>query len=303
MGGKLKLLEFGRGIAAFAVVICHVHWYLIETPDYIHFLWPWGSWAVDFFFVLSWFIIYHVNGHELGSGKPLVFLRRRFYRIVPTYWLILTGALLIRQFLGNPSHVLHLTPMYLLTNYLLLPSSNLLINPAWSLRHELLFYAVFSIAIYSLRIGILLAVVWLAAIISSRLLSYGGELPLDVITNSRNLYFGMGMCIAILVSRLNLASLLKGGPPLSIWLGQISYSLYLCHIPSFLIVHGILKRTAPQLEWYWVATLGIAFSVIVAVLISSMFESKFLRWANGRARRRPLVASSSPTRGAGADSF
>lgn len=280
MRNKLELLEFGRGMAAFAVVLCHVHWYLVTTPDYLHFVWPWGDRAVKFFFVLSGFIIYFVNGHEIGAGSAQTFAWRRFVRIFPTYWLIFLSALALREFAGNSYYAIQVTPDFLAANLFLLPSHGLFIEPAWSLRHELLFYAVFLVCIWNARVGIALASFWLGIVLFGMvwfgLVDERGRTLWNTISSPLNLLFLLGIGFAVVMQRFKLAYLLAKGPPLSAWFGRISYPLYLCHLPIFLVTHGILKRLGHFDVWPVATALGISLSLATATLIAHCFERPLL---------------------------
>ena len=162
---KLYWLEFGRGCAAIGVLLTHIHEYLLPTPT---FLYPLGEWGVAFFFVLSGFVIHHVHAQDINvTNHAQIFAWRRFVRIFPTYWVVLAAVLFLRQHLGNPAHATDVTLPFLISNFLLLPAGKLYIGVAWTLRHELFFYAMYMIAILNLR---------LASIIGVTVVHCGGEL-------------------------------------------------------------------------------------------------------------------------------
>ena len=53
-------------------------------------LFRFGHAGVDFFFVLSGFIIYYIHQGEIGQQRFLpAYLYKRFARIYPTYWIVL----------------------------------------------------------------------------------------------------------------------------------------------------------------------------------------------------------------------
>jgi len=85
---KLQVL---RGLAALAVVLDHVHEYLLilsGKPDtYFRFFGVQFSMGTWFFFVLSGFLMSYLI--DTGSDR---FLIRRLVRIYPTYWLAVLSS-------------------------------------------------------------------------------------------------------------------------------------------------------------------------------------------------------------------
>lgn len=77
---RFALLDGLRGIAAFAVILDH-------TPtNFIGELIPGRYLAVDFFFVLSGFVLAHAYGKRLEGGwSTLSFMRARVIRLYPLY--------------------------------------------------------------------------------------------------------------------------------------------------------------------------------------------------------------------------
>jgi peptidoglycan/LPS O-acetylase OafA/YrhL len=86
-------LTAARGIAAWWVVLFHLRFALIPWVP------PWairalgaGNLAVDFFFLLSGFVIYLNYGERVGGGRAIRdFLFRRFARVYPLHLLMLLG--------------------------------------------------------------------------------------------------------------------------------------------------------------------------------------------------------------------
>jgi exopolysaccharide production protein ExoZ len=260
---------------------------------------------------LSGFIIYHVHRNDLGAtNRTSNFAWRRFVRIFPTYWAILVISLTVRQFLGNADYTVQLTPSFVAVNALMLPGHDLYINPAWTLRHELLFYSLFLVAVANLRVGLALFATWIALIIAS-LLSLGitdevRRTLWNVFSSYLNLYFFAGIVIAEMLRRgrsgdaliasatilvavvvfsvfvdhpivtiarqLSICSALVcagvflstqkiPAPRLSAIAGAISYPLYLSHILTMQVSHGLLKRLG---ESAWLPTILVALVFILA---------------------------------------
>ncbi len=92
---RFVVLDGLRGIAAFAVIADHV------PSDLVRALIPGRYLAVDFFFILSGFVLCHAYGARLKSEiRTLGFLRLRLIRLYPLYLLgLMLGA----------SHVIYLS--------------------------------------------------------------------------------------------------------------------------------------------------------------------------------------------------
>lgn len=198
---KLIWLELGRGFAAFSVLLCHA--VELGLPPQLQFFTYFGDWGVCFFFVLSGFIIYHVHADDIGKGQAASnFLQRRLLRIVPTYWLLLTTALLLRAYVANPDYAVEMTSYFLLKNYFLLPGGTLFISPAWTLRHELLFYGIFLLAILNRSAGLSCFAIWLCIILWHTYTSGvddGKYHPaIETLASYRNLFFFVGLAISYL---------------------------------------------------------------------------------------------------------
>jgi exopolysaccharide production protein ExoZ len=335
---KLEWVEAGRGLAALSVVVSHAP----VPKDYSAFSAVLGNLGVNFFFILSGFIIYHVHHKDIGQPqRGMHFLRRRFFRIFPTYWFVLLFALAVRQFLGNADYRVDVDVYFLLSQILLLPHDPF-VGVAWTLRHELLFYGIFSALIFNRRIGLALFSIWFVVLVYSTNWSNGcaivtlampscpTQFGIPLLILPLNFYFFVGMAIgeafqrgyifqAALLSTLASVALLaiyqtsssihtlassqflgcsalvcwtvwaskRGGPaPALMWLGQISYSLYLIHISFLLIAHGLLKRAGLN-EWYIQYLVGVVFALLAAAAISQYFEKPLL----SAARKRSLQAN------------
>lgn len=163
---RLAWVEFGRGIAASVVVAAHG--FYADVPAKFSFMFLWGNWGVCFFFILSGFIIAHVHCDDLGRPDRLAnFAWRRLIRIFPTYWLALIVAIFIRQYLGNSDSRLPLDLHSFIQQALLLPGNNTFVPMAWTLKHELLFYTLFGIAILNFRLGGFLLALWLVLLLAT----------------------------------------------------------------------------------------------------------------------------------------
>ncbi len=167
----LSCLQVFRGIAALGVVVYHAGLFTERQSGQVllggsfHF----GELGVDFFFVLSGFIIAFVHGDELGQPACAPrYLARRFFRVYPLLFLLTTAKLaleLVAWQRGGAGPDLS----RILSSYLLLPGPDgglPVITAAWTLQHEVLFYALFLLALLlGRRAGLWLMVGWMALIV------------------------------------------------------------------------------------------------------------------------------------------
>ncbi len=202
---KLWGVEACRGFAALMVVFVHMNMWTIQAvqsgaADFR--FWPGlavGRTGVDFFFVLSGFIIMYV--HESDIGRPDRFRRyiwRRITRLAPLYWSMTAVTFVLYAATGGGHKS---EPLTLLKSLFFIPQDGgPTLGNGWSLEHEMLFYLIFGALIFSKRLGIAVMAVW-AGVVAWR---YGvGELPLpgDFDPFGFHLQFFLGMGAALLVRR------------------------------------------------------------------------------------------------------
>ncbi len=143
----LQVIQAGRGIAAILVVLFHAtsiaEFYLHH--DFAAGVFVFGYGGVDAFFVLSGLVIVWAHGHDVGHPNRLrPYLLRRFIRIYPMFWLV--AVALTPIYVGLPRHANDFVTLF--RSFLLLdPIHNAIVTVAWSLTHELYFYAMFGLAI------------------------------------------------------------------------------------------------------------------------------------------------------------
>jgi len=197
---NVQILRF---VAAALVLVTHITFYIHERINPSVVVWHIGETGVPLFFVISGFVMY-LSGMRL-VGKPdgaSVFLRRRVARIVPLYWLITTIKVIAA--LAIPVAVLHNKPNLLnvLASYFFVPMFNAAgeIRPihgvAWTLLHEMMFYGLFSLALFLKRPPL----AFCASIIVFMCLLGWGWAPnfalAKVYLNQINLLFVFGMLIS-----------------------------------------------------------------------------------------------------------
>lgn len=159
--GSFEVLRF---VAALVVCVSHAvptvarH---ASDPGAVLFggMLPPGALAVQFFFVLSGFVMMTAHRGDFGRWHaPLRFWCRRAGRIYPVYWIAL---LIVCIYLGG---ALNLTYGFQL--FSLLPVDvNEFVVTAWTLRFEMTFYLVFGLCLFpvigrALLAGWIVLVVW-----------------------------------------------------------------------------------------------------------------------------------------------
>ncbi len=165
-----------------------------------------GNAGVDIFFAISGLVIV-LSSVSLWGEKQAAwkFLRRRFIRVVPLYWLATMVKLAL--VLAQPGLAQHTRADagYVLDSLLFIPAWNAsgealpLIPPGWTLSFEMLFYCIFSLALIGFRrpllpVGIMLAALTLLGL--SRSAEWGAPATL---LSPLLLEFLGGMAVASLV--------------------------------------------------------------------------------------------------------
>ena len=161
MQGRINSLEAGRGIAALAVVLLHAGTGMVPEQYSGHVglndLFNFGKYGVDFFFVLSGYIMNRVTFQKEASFPgALKFFVRRLFRILPAYWMVLLVSTLINRFQRGKVEVGY---EWIFSQVFLLDSP-LFVSAAWTLQFEFLFYFMIAIGICNRSVGYFLFMLW-----------------------------------------------------------------------------------------------------------------------------------------------
>jgi len=180
---RFLLLDGLRGIAAFAVILDHV------PGGWLGEVIPGRYLAVDFFFVLSGFVLAHAYGRELeAGGSALAFMKARVIRLYPMYLLGLAIALSLaglgaaREWIGPGwGDILTVAvfgmlflPAPVMAGYgdgALYPAN----APAWSLFFELIANLVYAVIARVLSLRVLLAILGVGAVAVTFTIARHGE--------------------------------------------------------------------------------------------------------------------------------
>lgn len=140
-------IQYMRAIAAILVVINHVEGKARAYSTDIISGFDVGRAGVDLFFIISGYIMCYVTFNK--RVEVFSFIKARFVRIVPLYWVLTTIALIasfIRPDLVNSTTALKVS---ILDSYFLWPgSSYYLIENGWTLSYEFYFYFIFSLGLF-----------------------------------------------------------------------------------------------------------------------------------------------------------
>lgn len=284
-GQKLKSLEIYRGIAALMVVLFHYHFYMTEylnkSPTMAR-IFEGGHAGVEFFFVLSGFIIYLIHSKDIGDpDSARDFLRKRMIRILPLYWIVITVSLV--SFLAHPGWggSKGLTLHNVVFDYLLLPTGgNRILAPAWTLKAEALFYASFCIAIFRPAIGVAAFVVWQLAIVVSNAWAalQGGNFDnpyVNYVFDIHNIGFGIGVACGWACS---------AAWTLSARRAQLLLALGLLGVLSVMAFEGVENLNFSNLQPFPERTLisisytlSFALIIIASVRLEEIFKPAFDR--------------------------
>ncbi|XHX75848.1 MAG: glycosyltransferase [Stenomitos frigidus ULC029] len=212
---RLEGIQICRGVAALLVLLFHMTQLSQEKlgQAFLANLFAFGSAGVDFFFVLSGFIIFFVHQADLGRRDRLKpFMLKRLIRVYPLYWLI-TLAIVPVYFLAPQFGYGYERQLdVILKSLFLLPQAHFpILIVGWSLSHEVLFYLIFALAIVMpfRRFSYLLSG-WLVGTLAVFLLNVAGAFDpeqhflLWFIFNPHNLEFMLGCLAAYVVLKKQL---------------------------------------------------------------------------------------------------
>lgn len=205
----LRSLQAGRAIAAIMVAAFHLSIQMSLAryggqsvfSEYSRY----GDFGVDFFFVLSGFIILFAHFEDIGKpGRWANYAYRRLVRLFPIYWFYTALFVLMLAIFGGTDAKIPVSAGDWLTALTLIrfTAGPPPLPIAWTLFYELAFYAVFSLLIVNRRLGLLALGVFMAVAASAyQFPTDDAQTPFKVYTAAFNLYFLLGMCAYLLYRR------------------------------------------------------------------------------------------------------
>lgn len=160
MKHRFDVLDIFRGLFASMVVLFHMAFFT-DTPLINNRLVQNADMFVDFFFVLSGFVIAYSYPQFETSRKLQRFLTRRFWRIYPLHFVMLLAVLFVELTKNSLSDYVHinqpdnpnnnvytfLTSLLLLNSVKLFGVTDVSWNiPSWSISAEMIAYVVYGLA-------------------------------------------------------------------------------------------------------------------------------------------------------------
>ena len=325
---SIASLQAGRGLAALAVTLFHaqqaVGAFVAPLPPSLAKLLSFGYLGVDFFFVLSGFIIYYTNvGRVDEPGWMRRYAVRRLSRIYFPYLPI--GVAVACAYWLLPEMRGGTRQWNWLTSLTLAPVGKPALGVAWTLQHELVFY-LFAGLLLRTRCVLAGAVAWGAIILGWAALVdpesgiafalvnleflFGiavawaflkGRLPSKRLSVALGL---LGAALFFLVSGVQRHSVIFGCglaflvgaavkreaqdglrvPDVLLRLGDASYSIYLVHLPLMAVAARALGWA--NLHWALSLTLLVGGSVAAGIAYHAWLERPLLQALRSRGSSR-----------------
>ncbi len=273
---RIDAIQALRAAAALLVVGFHLHGALLVEGMAAGAFAPFahGEAGVDLFFVISGFIILYTTRRRPDAGVGR-FIKARFVRIYPIYWVILAiyVALGIAMAAVGQDTSIPIDPRTILNSATLFPYAREVIPVAWTLTLEVTFYALFAATYFTLGLrGFLIALALWALAAQLVLIAAPPASPwLSLTMYSGNIEFLYGAVIALLAERgrprfalpigvlgLVLFCLAFTGAPKG-W-GYLGHREFAIGLPAAMILYGALgwQRAMPR----WVIQLGDASYIL-----------------------------------------
>jgi exopolysaccharide production protein ExoZ len=198
-------LQAMRGIAALMVAASHTGLIMGQPENGGVVVFPvtqLGWIGVNFFFVLSGFIICFAHAGDIGRPDRLRgYTWRRFSRLYPVYWVFLAAYVAVAlsgigpvNFSTDERHLLTAVTLVQWVEAPLIP-----LRVAWTLIYEVFFYAMFALLIFHRRVGQGAFAIWGIAILADTLVVGANRMgPLGM----WNMHFFMGIGCCLLYHRL-----------------------------------------------------------------------------------------------------
>lgn len=265
---KLISIQYLRALAILLVVHCHAidiqMKFGVSHQQNFYYLQNIGAIGVDIFFVISGFIIAYITQRAAGFGDAFKFIKKRFVRINPPYYLVSLFVLVTflvnhRHFLKPLVKTLTILPVFDFGEFFWVPFLFL----GWTLSFEWLFYIIYAVLIaLSVKNKNIILVAILGFLTLLGLLISSNIIQVVFITNPIIWEFCFGVLIAYLVKNFSLkisygrAFLLTGIALIALNIvygyGEISEAAYILQgkygwervllwgFPSAFVVYGAL---------------------------------------------------------------
>jgi peptidoglycan/LPS O-acetylase OafA/YrhL len=250
---RLLSLQVGRGLAAVGVVLHHARIYTdvySPAPEWLARIIQNGFLGVDFFFVLSGFIILGAHFDDPSNLQASIsYAWKRVSRIYIPYWPIC--ATLISAYLLFPTLSTGYRPWGWMTSIFLVPSQYPpALGLAWTLVHEVLFYVIFLLFFLDRRVFAVAVFGWVAAILLGPAAATVAQPLISTLLRPINLEFVLGLIAAIAYRMLPRGfgwGAGAAGIVIMIWFFSTRAD-YLADSPLFGLASSLLVLAGAQLE-------------------------------------------------------
>jgi peptidoglycan/LPS O-acetylase OafA/YrhL len=215
---KFSLVQVFRGIAAMLVVMYHLIANSTNHLGYVtyHNFFNFGFIGVDFFFVLSGFIITYIHFPDLMERKKnsiVRFFKKRILRIYPIYWVAAIVSVFIyykitpvsmeeahlKMDFTSPRILKFLAESFLLIDH---DKKLRLVGVSWTLSYEMLFYIIFGIGIaIKFKYARIIAAIWLITIITLSFITPSSSDFIRFAFNVIIIEFLIGCVVAYIIRR------------------------------------------------------------------------------------------------------
>ena len=198
----LKVLQAGRFFAAMAVVFVHaktsISFFVEDLPDVVVSVLSFGYLGVDFFFVLSGFIIHYTMADSKRTAGEFAY--NRLTRVFVPYWPIGLCLAIAYTVVPHLSAAVDYSWSWISTITLFPTEHDPALAVAWTLQHELVFYLTYAALHFKNRVFAGLSL-WVFLIAASHFFG-DADLPiLRLMLSSINLEFVAGVLAAAVILR------------------------------------------------------------------------------------------------------
>ena len=253
---KLEGLQWLRALAALAVVAFHVEITMAKQKYFGLPTFPLanvGFAGVHLFFVLSGFVIFWAHRDELGRGDAFFgYFWKRVRRLLPPLWVLLLPLFFAWWFFPPGSSGKDLKGGDFVSAFLIFPLPSVeVLDVEWTLRHEMVFYAIFALLILNIYLG---GVAMFAWVVLCLVPVFSVPPALSIVFGEVNALFMVGAAVYFLSRRIDFRVGRWGVlGVLLIWCGAVAFafysnanvhgrsSIYIFSVPSFLAVLCAVK--------------------------------------------------------------
>lgn len=261
---KMASIEAARALAALVVLLLHAANAMRVEHFSGHYgmgnIFDFGYVGVDFFFVLSGFIITYVHFAEIGRPTMIGrYLWRRFSRIFPIYWFMLLFVILVntlsRVATGKaPGFEIGVSDIAGTIFLLMGEGEPKYVGVAWSLQYEVVFYVAFCALLIHAKAGALLFFTWGAYLLLHAAGWVSPDLPFNL-SNPHCFQFLAGVGVGVLARR----------HPLVLAVAPALWLAFLIFVAATLFeVYGPFERHSAVGR----IVLGLAAALMLATLVS-----------------------------------